>query len=107
MIISFANKDIRELCEEESKAYEILGQETAKKLHTRLADLLAISSIGELLILKIGNPQIFEEDNNKFKYRISLSPENILLFSPVNIPLGVIDWFTVKRIKILEVRDLL
>jgi len=47
--LAFSTKSVRELCENEARAKELLGQNLAAKLKRRLADLLAASSVKELV----------------------------------------------------------
>ncbi|QOG03477.1 killer suppression protein HigA [Flavobacterium sp. MDT1-60] len=106
MIISFANKQIRELCEEESVAIDMLGQELARKLHSRLADLSAVNTVEDLLLIRIGLPSEINDNDDIPKYKINLSTQKMLVFCAVNVPIDKIDWSKVKRIKILEIREI-
>lgn len=106
MVVSFANKHIRELCEEESVAIDLLGVELAKKLHARLADLSAINSVGNLEDIKLGLPGEINDNDSLAKYKVNLSAHKILVFCAVNTPFNNIDWYQVKRVKILEIREI-
>lgn len=106
MVLSFANKQIRELCEEESVAINMLGKEIARKLHARLADLSAVGNVVNLTELKIGSPSEINDNDSIPKYKINLSTQKILIFCAVNVPIDIVDWSQVKRIKILEIREI-
>lgn len=98
--ISFADKSLRQLCENEAIAKRKLGIRVAEKLKRRLADLRAASCVKDLVA---GRPREVEgimvvdlcDD-----YRI------ILCANHNSIPLldtGVIDWSMVNRVKILKI----
>ncbi|QYJ67725.1 hypothetical protein [Flavobacterium litorale] len=104
MILSFENTEIRSICEDESVAIEVLGPDLARKLHARLADLLAVKTVDMLSEIRVGSPQEINDGGNVPKYKISLSPEHILIFCAINVPVDKVDWSKVKRVKILEIR---
>jgi hypothetical protein len=101
--IAFSNKALRQLCEKESKARELLGVDIARKLKSRMADISAASSVGELAA---GDPRpslVFEKE-----YLVDLSKTVRVVFCSAHIkaPLtesGNVDWSSVHRIKILRV----
>ncbi len=101
MIISFENKELRSICENESKAQTKLGLNVAMKLKNRLSDLLAASSVNDLLT---GYPTKIDDD----LYKVNLAENYFLLFSSNHTknPLlesGEINWDEVSRIKILDI----
>lgn len=98
--ISFADKSLRQLCENGAIAKRKLGIKVAEKLKHRLADLRAASCVKDLMV---GRPREVEgimivdlcDD-----YRIILCANHNL------IPLldsGAIDWTMVNRVKILRI----
>lgn len=102
MNLSFENKDLRLICEDEIKALERLGSDIASKLKSRLADMRAAESVTDLIV---GNPrEMVYQDMPAFK--IDLSPKECLIFCPVHSKLpvllnGSIDWHNVSRIKLI------
>ena len=101
LIISFENKELRSICENESEAQTKLGLNVAMKLKNRLSDLSAANSVNELIA---GSPSKINDD----LYRINLIENHFILFSSNHIqtPLlesGEINWNEVSRIKILKI----
>lgn len=106
MLISFDNKKIRAICEEEEIALKEFEKEVVTKLQSRLADIAAVNNVSDIFL---GNPE--EIKNNPHpKYKIDLCDGYILIFAAnnVNVPKlesGNIDWSKVNRIKILEIKE--
>ena len=103
MLISFKNKKIRAICEDEIIAIQYLGGEVALKLQSRLADLTAAKCVNDIIA---GNPS--EVLNTPFpNYKIDLLNNYIIIFAANNVELPLlhkgIDWTKVNRIKILEI----
>lgn len=104
MELSFEQKSLRHLCEDQSTAERELGEPTATKLRARLADFRAIERINEL---PVGNPQIY---GNPAEARMSIDlGSNYKLIFCANhnkVPIansGNVDWSRVSRIRILGV----
>lgn len=103
MIISFENKQLRSICENEFEAKTKLGLNVAMKLKNRLSDILAANSVNELLI---GSPTKIEDD----LYKVNLAENYFILFSSnhTKTPLlktGKVNWDEVSRIKILDITN--
>lgn len=103
--IAFANKALRQLCENKAKAICDLGQITAAKLRSRLADIREASSVADLAA---GNPR--ELDSNGFHLTLDLRSGRQLVISAnhnVNPTLGSghIDWQKVARVKIERITE--
>lgn len=101
--LSFASKDLRSCCESAGKAERKYGQQVARKLRHRIADLMAAKRIDELLA---GNPR----EINESEMAIDLCDGYRLVFAPghTNIPLldsGAVNWSEVSRIKILRIEN--
>jgi len=102
--LSFHNKKIREICEDEDIAKAELGPVIAKELQSRLADLAAATSILDLATGKPGQiPGTPWPD-----YKLELINGHRLVFSANHpkIPLskeGLLDWLKVNHIKILKI----
>jgi len=103
--LAFANKSIRSLCESETLAAKALGVRVAKQLIGRLADLLAIQGVHELVA---GNPceldgalhghmSITLCDGFKIVFCANHSAKHVH-------KAGKVDWSKVTRIKIIEVK---
>ncbi len=98
--ISFAEKSLRQLCENGALARRKLGIKVAEKLKHRLADLRAASSVKDLVV---GRPREVEGIMSVDlcdDYRI------ILCANHNSVPLldtGAVDWSKVNRVKILKI----
>lgn len=99
MIVSFENKEIRQLCENEVSSKRQLGEEFASILQARLSDLEAAVNIYDLIV---GNPQeVFYNDERC--YTISVSENLKILLSNNDLRNKVdFDWKDIKRVKILK-----
>lgn len=104
MVIAFETKKIRQLCESNTKAKIILGNDAAEKLKHRLADLRAVNSVTELIM---GNPrQVDHSDYDQYKVSIS---DDIFIYFKANhnsnplLPNKDVDWTKVSRIKIVKI----
>ncbi|WP_412476759.1 hypothetical protein [Flavobacterium sp. TBRC 19031] len=104
MLISFDNRKIRKICEDEIEAQNEFGIQVSIKLQNRLADLAAAKSVTDIII---GNP--CEIENTPYpNYKVDLCNNYILIFTVNNIIIpqledGSINWSEVNRIKILEI----
>jgi toxin HigB-1 len=102
--LSFHDKDIRHICENNSFAIRKYGESIANKLKGRLADMITVDCP---LDLPAGNLLIFKNGED-YLCKLELSEGYILLFCPIQnkVPLdevGEIDWYKVNRIKILQI----
>jgi toxin HigB-1 len=101
--LSFYDKNIRHICENNSFAIRKYGERVANKLKGRLADMIAVDCpldlpAGNLLIIKSSGDNVC---------KLELSDGYSLLFCQIQnkIPLdeaGEIDWSKVNRVKILK-----
>lgn len=104
MEISFATKEIRNLCENEDAAFECYGSIIANALKTRLAELMASPSMEDFpFALTI----IVDKSNHTCS--LPISQQATLVFSihdSINLDIDVIEnvtWFRVLRIQIREI----
>jgi hypothetical protein len=101
--LSFANRAIRMVCEDEDDAKAKFGLAVATELQSRLADLDAALSIKDLLA---GRPK---EINDTISFQVQLSDGYKLIFSANHVTNpqkdGKIDWELVRRIKITEIEN--
>ena len=101
--LSFASKALRDCCESAGKAERIYGQEVARKLRHRIADLVAANRIEDLLA---GNPR----EINGAEMAMDLCDGFRLVFCPGHTTIphlesGAINWSKVSRIKILGIEN--
>lgn len=102
--LSFHDKEIRHICENNSFAIRKYGENVATKLKSRLFDMISVDSP---LDLPTGNLMIFK-DGEDYYCKLELSEGYQLLFcqNHTKVPRcnsGKIDWSKVNRIKILKV----
>lgn len=105
--LSFENKQLRALCERENRAKAVLGDEVAKRLRARIADIDAASTYVDLVI---GSPRIVEYKDRECLV-ISLTNDLHLIMIPNhrNNPVdtdGKLDWGRVRRLKLIEIGEL-
>lgn len=83
MEILFQNKVVREMCEQEKIAKKKLGEIGARRLRSRLSDLMAASSVTDLIA---GKPHPLTGDRLG-QFSLSLDGGWRLVFSPGNDPI--------------------
>jgi hypothetical protein len=101
LVLSFASKSLREICEDEEPATR-LGKNVIRSLRHRLADLEAAGSVKDLIA---GYPRKRSSSGN---YQLTLSDGFCLEFSANHIknPVGKneeVDWSRVNRIQIMRI----
>ena len=106
MEITYKNKNIQELCEQNKLAVRKLGNDSAKKLAARLSDFRAADFVTSL---PAGKPHPLVRDR-KGQYAVSLAGGCRVVFIPDydKIPIastGGVDWARVEKIKIIEIGD--
>ena len=106
MEITFGDRKLQNLCEQEKVAQRNLGANCAKKLRTRLADLVAASCVTELLA---GRPHPLKGDRAG-EFAVDLEGAKRLVFKPDNDPIpltedGSIDWSQVTAVCIVFIGD--
>lgn len=94
------------ICEDEEFAQRKLGDEIAKKLKSRLADMLAAKCVMDI---PTGSPKAVTFEGQP-AFRITIYPPYHFTFcsahqSTLN-DLGKLDWHQVSRIKILNITNL-
>lgn len=107
MEISFKNKGLKDLCEQASLAQRKLGTNMARKLHARLADLIAAPSMADLP--QAGRPHLLKGDRAG-EFALDLVHPQRLVFEPAHssVPLsedGGIDLSRVTRVCIIWIGD--
>ena len=106
MQITYANKAIQRLCEEDKHQRKHLGEKRVKRLRVRLGELRAEENVSKLLY---GNPHPLSEDRAG-QFSVDLDGPMRLLFEPTDQPpptleAGGIDWQQVSSVRILEIED--
>jgi hypothetical protein len=100
--LSFAHKETRLICEDESSAKDCFGLAVAKALQARISDLWAAENVFDL---PVGQPSIFRGDQSK--YKIDLANGCVLTFVSNHIGTNnadeSINWKKVTRIKITDI----
>ena len=105
MRIAFRTRNTRRLCENQAFAEKQLGISVAALLRARLADIVAASSIGDLIV---SAPEKMEDG----VILMRLGPDAYLRLKANHnpapmLPNGELDWFKVRRLQVIkvEVRD--
>jgi len=101
---AFATKALRELCEDSEALNRAFGDDNAKLLMRRLADLRAAPSVSDILV---GVLQEISCDG-KPHIAIKLKPDFLITFCSNHkknskLPSGGVDWSKVSRIKITQI----
>jgi proteic killer suppression protein len=106
MDIIFSNEHLRRLCSEDRFATRQLGKGGARKLKSRLADLLSAVNVKELVT---GRPHPLKGDRLG-QLAVNLDGACRLVFEPADDPWpqtgdGAIDWGRVTSVRIVFVGD--
>ena len=106
MEIVFASREIKKICEDPSFANRKLGSASAKKLQTRLADLMAAARLGDI---PAGNPHPLRGDREG-QFALRLSGGDRLVFDAQDDPVPTtidesIDWKNVTSIRVVFIGD--
>lgn len=106
MDITFRDSKLQKLCEQQSVAQKKLGQACARKLRSRLADLVAATSVQDLVA---GKPHPLKGDRDG-QFALSLQGGVRLVFESANDPVphkkdGSIDWAKVSVVCIVFIGD--
>ncbi|MFZ2307778.1 MAG: killer suppression protein HigA [Rhodoferax sp.] len=104
--IRFKDKQLRELCEKRAVAVKKLGDISARKLQTRLADIAAATRVTDLIA---GNPHPLKGDRHG-QFALDLAGGWRLVFAPANEPIprrddASIDWSAVTIVCIEYIGD--
>lgn len=106
MRIDFKDRKLKNLCENESAAKTTLGQDSAKKLRSRLSDLEAAASVAELAA---GRPHPLA-GKREGEFALDLAGGCRLVFAPDHDPQpmrddGRVDWSRVTCVRIVYIGD--
>lgn len=100
--IAFDTQSIRQICEQEETAVNLLGADLARKLTNRLADLSAARTVRELIA---GRPRPLDGTD---EYAVDIGDNYRLIFAANHVKNPAfsscaIDWSKVRQIKILRI----
>lgn len=106
MELAFANRSLETTCEDPRSAERQLGRASAKKLRSRLADLMAATRLDDV---KTGYPHPLKGDRDG-QFALRLSGGHRLVFEAADDPVpetaeGAIDWRNVTSIRIVYIGD--
>lgn len=106
MDIDFADNDLERLCSVEREQKKRLGATGSRKLRARLADLMAVSCVSELVA---GRPHPLIRDRTG-QFAVDLDGARRLVFEPAADPAprrdnGVVAWERVTAVRILYIGD--
>jgi toxin HigB-1 len=106
MEITFSDRKLQNLCEQEDLAIQKLGKNCAKKLRNRLAMLAAAGCVTELVA---GRPHPLKGDRVG-EFAVDLEGGKRLVFKPDKDPIpltedGSIDWSQVTAVCIVFIGD--
>jgi proteic killer suppression protein len=106
VVIIFLNEGLQLLCAAKREATRKLGKKNAKKLRTRLADLMAASRVTDLVA---GHPHPLKGDRAG-QFAVSLDGGFRLVFEPAANPAplrddGAVAWNAVTEVRIVFIGD--
>lgn len=104
MLLSFDTLPLREVCENEDAAIKEYGSNAARLLRTRLADLRAYETVGDIMV---GHPREINCGENSYAVNLGENYQLVFCANHINVPMvdGKVDWSKVTRIKILKIRN--
>ena len=106
MEVAFASPDLQKICEDPREATRRLGQASARKLQSRLADLMAAARLGEI---PAGQPHPLK-GSRAGQFAVRLSGGHRLVFEANDEPVpttsdGATDWMNVASIRVVFIGD--
>jgi hypothetical protein len=102
--IAFQTKELRAICESPTRAKRELGEASSKALRRLLADMNAVESVAELLVMGLGSENCAQE-HEMLRFHLN---EETSLYCDANqqsMPINgnSIDWFQVSRLKVIRI----
>ena len=106
MDILFTGDDLERLCSNRREQNKRLGSKGAKKLRTRLADLMAASTVTDLVA---GRPHPLKGDRAG-QFAVDLDGGRRLVFKPAHEPIpqrddGSVAWEQVTAVRVVFIGD--
>ncbi len=99
--LSFATRELRDICEKRSVAVSILGLSSALELEQRIADIEALENVSDLIELF---PECVVQMGTGFSLQIEAAYKVVFCAGHVSTPLtsvGTVNWEKVTRIRIV------
>lgn len=103
MELAFATRNLRALCEDEGRAYQVIGPNAAASLKDRLADLRAANSLADVLV---GSLRLLSQPEPTVTLELA---DGYLMLCRVNhstlpvLPTGEVEWNRVRRLLIKSI----
>ncbi|KGO13444.1 hypothetical protein NZ45_12335 [Clostridium botulinum] len=107
MKVTIGSKKLEKIINNEKKLIKKYGVENARLIIKRLDQLKAADSLGIMVKFRIGRCHSLSS-NFKGKFALDLDHPDRLIIEPVfedNIDLSQINYFDIKEIVVLEVKD--
>lgn len=106
METQFDTKELRNACEQEAAAIELLGVMAAETLMVRLSDIWAAEAISDVVA---GNPQ-YGQHGGVDCIRFSLGDGAVLTLTPNHSTprfndAGNTDWVNVRRVRVVSLKE--
>jgi proteic killer suppression protein len=98
--ILFADDDLEALCSSEREQKRKLGTACAKKLRTRIAELMAAKYVGDLVA---GRPHPLRNDREG-QFAVDLEGGRRLVVEPADVPMPLRDDSSIAWDRVTEVR---
>jgi hypothetical protein len=102
--ISFLSREIREICEDDTRAEAFMGPRAARALRHRVEDLRAASSVSDVVA---GNMRAAQDPADGSVRVLDLDENWVMCIRPAHSKVahdaqGKIDWTRVSRVQVFE-----
>jgi proteic killer suppression protein len=106
MVISFADEKLERICSVEREALRRLGKPGARQLRARLADMVSVARVTELVA---GHPHPLKGDREG-EFSVNLDGGRRLTFRPSASPVprlegGAVNWQEVTAVEVVFIGD--
>jgi hypothetical protein len=105
MELAFRTRQLRALCEDQSKAAEVFGEAVVDALRRRLADIRAADSLRDLVV---GSPTIESGDDPQVTFALA-GTHRLVCRTNHRTPLldssGRTDWYRVRRLLVTAIEE--
>lgn len=106
MELSFANPELREICEKREAAVAAIGPAAALELAQRLADIIEFDSVADFAVLFPGD--VLDRSIEERSLRLNAGVELVFRSGHVQTPTTstkAVDWGKVTRIRIVAIES--
>lgn len=106
MELSFANLELREICEKREAAVSAIGQTAALELAQRLADFVEFDNVADFSVLFPGD--VLDRSADERSLRLNAGFEVVFRSGHVKTPTTstkAVDWAKVTRIRIVAIES--